>query len=237
MRVAVVSYCGTVGKTTVASHVLAPRMEKAQFFAVESTNETGADLGVENVEQLRGERFAVLLRELLLANSAIVDVGASNAEPFLAKMTAFAESHLEFDYFVVPVVPGAKEQKETVKTIRALSALGVAPEKIRVLFNRLGRDVAEEFPAIMAYAKTSKACVANPEAAIPESEVFDLLNAKRTTIGAVLADATDYRSQLRSLDRAKEAKKVSHACDMHALKSLARTVNVQLDRAYAALFA
>ena len=34
MRVAVINYCGTVGKTTVASHLLAPRITGAGIYAV-----------------------------------------------------------------------------------------------------------------------------------------------------------------------------------------------------------
>ena len=45
MKIAVVNYTGTVGKTTVATHLLAPRMGNALVIAVESINETAAGLG------------------------------------------------------------------------------------------------------------------------------------------------------------------------------------------------
>src|SRR3546814_5927595 len=99
MKVAVLNYTGSVGKTVAASHLLAPRMNGAQIFAVESTNETGADLGL-NVDQLRGEHFGRLFRELLTREDAIVDVGASNIEDFLTHMMRYEGAHEEMNYFV-----------------------------------------------------------------------------------------------------------------------------------------
>jgi len=231
MRIAVVNFCGTVGKTTVASHLLAPRMKGAEIYAVETVNETAAGLGLE-VEQLKASKFGDLFKVLLVRESAIVDVGASNAEEFIARMSKYDGSHVEFDAFVVPVTSGSKEQTETIKTLKALARVGVAPERVRVLFNRVHDDVAEEFPAILGFAGASRGCVANPEAVIHENEVFDLLARRRTTISAVLADATDYRELLRGLDRRKDPKLAQNAADMHAIKSLARAVDKQLDATY-----
>ena len=49
MKVAVINYCGTVGKTTIAAHLLAPRMEQARIYAVETINESAGDLGLEHL--------------------------------------------------------------------------------------------------------------------------------------------------------------------------------------------
>lgn len=235
MRIAVVNYCGTVGKTTVSSHLLAPRVKGAEIIAVETINETARDLGLE-VEQMKGREFGDLFKLLLVKDSVIIDVGASNAEEFIGRMGKFDGSHQEIDYFVVPVTPGTREQKETIKTMKALSLVGVQPDRIRVLFNRVEEDVAEEFPAIFGFAKQTRSCVANADAAIHESEVFNLLSEKRTTISAVMADETDYRTMIRTLDREKEARKIQHAADMHAIRALAKAVHQQLDVTYQQLF-
>ena len=235
MKIAVVNYCGTVGKTTIASELLAPRMEGAQLFAIETVNETAAELGL-TVEQLRGRQFGDLFRELMMAEAAIVDVGASNAEEFLNRMGSYAGSHSEIDNFIVPVTSGVKEQSESIKTVRTLASVGVPRERIRVVFNRVLDSVEEEFVAVLGFAATSGACVANVGAAIHENEVLHLLARKRTTINAVLADPTDYRELVRSLSKAKDRAQVQHAADMHAIRSLARGVKAQLDDAYAALF-
>ena len=111
MRIAVVNYCGTVGKTTVASHLLAPRLKGAEIFAVETVNDTAADLGLE-VEKLKGSKFGDLFKVLLVRDSAIIDVGASNAEEFIGRMGRFDGSHLEIDYFVLPVTPGTRAARD-----------------------------------------------------------------------------------------------------------------------------
>ena len=81
-RIAVLNFSGNVGKTVVASHLLKPRMPGAKVFSIESIN-TGADTDGIEVEKMRGKAFGALADELLLADSAIIDVGASNVEDFL----------------------------------------------------------------------------------------------------------------------------------------------------------
>ncbi|MBJ7263090.1 MAG: plasmid stability protein StbB [Burkholderiaceae bacterium] len=235
MKIAVLNYSGSVGKTMATSHVFAPRIPGAEIIAVESTNESAADLGLD-VEQMRGEHFGRLFRKLLIAQAAIVDVGASNIENFLAELVKYDQAHLEIDCYVLPVVTSGKAQRETIKTIQALAEIGVPAERIRVLFNRVDADVKDEFAPLFGYAKQVSSFRANPEAAIFENEVFDLLANKRTTIKEILADDTDYRQQLREADPANK-KRRDHLSDMHALQSLARTVDRQLDHAFNALFA
>ena len=57
MKIATVNYSGSVGKTVTTSHLLAPRIPDAEIIAVESTNESAADLGLD-VEQMRGGNLA-----------------------------------------------------------------------------------------------------------------------------------------------------------------------------------
>nr|WP_277401830.1 StbB family protein [Achromobacter xylosoxidans] len=228
------NYSGSVGKTMATSHVFAPRIPHAEIIAVESTNESAADLGLD-VEQMRGEQFGRLFRKLLMAESAIVDVGASNIEDFLAELIKYDEAHREVDHYVLPVVSSGKAQRETIKTIQALTQIGVPAERVRVLFNRVDADVKEEFAPIFGYAKQAGGFMANPEAAIFENEIFDLLANKRTTIKEILADETNYRQKLRETDR-NDKKRISQLSDMVALQALARPVDRQLDHAFSALF-
>lgn len=82
MKITILNYTGTVGKTTIAAHPpLSPRMGNAPIFAVESINETAAGLGVD-VEQIKGDKFRELFRKLFALDDAIIDVGASNIEDF-----------------------------------------------------------------------------------------------------------------------------------------------------------
>lgn len=232
MKVAILNYTGTVGKTTIAAHLLSPRLNNAPIFAVETINETAEGLGMD-VNKIRGEKFRELFTKLIKLDDAIIDVGASNVEAFLDGVVKMEDSHLEIDYFIVPVTPGTKEQKETISLIGTLADMGISPEKIRVVFNRVEGDVHEEFPYVVAYAKKEKTCIANPEAAIFENELFDALGVKKLTLAALLADETDYKALLRNKDASEKDR--NNWAELHGLKLLARGVNRNLDAVFAVL--
>src|SRR3546814_21178327 len=101
-------------------------------------------------------------------------------------------------YVVWPVINTGKAQRETIKTVASFSELGVDPERVRILFNRVDSSVQDEFPSILAYAAKTGEVQASPGAAIYENEVFELLADQRTTIADVLSDQTDYRALLRA---------------------------------------
>ncbi|MGE4370751.1 MAG: StbB family protein, partial [Burkholderiaceae bacterium] len=163
MKVVTLNYSGSVGKTVIASHLLAPRMNGAKIFAVESTNESAGDLGLE-ADQLRGEHYGRLFREILMLDDAIVDVGASNIEEFLGQLVKYDESHREFDVFLLPVIGSGKAQRETIATIEVLVAMGVEPSRIRIVFNRVIEDVRDEFASIFGYQMLHGSFVANEAA-------------------------------------------------------------------------
>lgn len=235
MKVVVLNYTGTVGKTTVAAHLLAPRMGDAPIFAIETINETAEGLGLD-VEKLRGEQFKGLFNELIKLDNAIIDVGASNVEEFLNGMARFEDSHMEIDYFVVPVTSGTKQMKETISMISSLEDFAIPAEKIRIIFNRVETDVQEEFATLIQYAKKQKSCTVNTRAAIAENELFDLLAIKRLSIGTILADETDYKLKIKEIGKDGDKKLRDHYADLFVIKSLAKSVNRNLDAAFEALF-
>lgn len=236
-KVAVINFTGSVGKTTIAAHLLSPRMDDAPVYAIETINETAQSLGVD-VEKIDGEKFRDLFRKLVASDAAIIDVGASNVEAFLDGMTRFEDSHLEVDYFVVPVTSGIKEQKETMAMISTLADFGIPPERIKLVFNRVAKDVRDEFGHLCNFVKKEKLCEANEEAAIFENPQFDQFAIKKMTIAAVLADSTDYKAKIvEERKNGADEKKISHYTDMFVLKSAAKSINRNLDAVFTALFA
>lgn len=233
MKVATLNYTGTVGKTTVAAHLLAPRMNNAPIYAIESINETAEGLGVD-VEKMTGDKFRELFKKLMLEDDAVIDIGASNIEDFMNNMIKFDDSHEEFDYFVIPVTSGTKEQKETIQMLQALSSIGIPSDKVRVVFNRVESDVEDEFKFIIAHHKKEKTFTLNTECAIFENEIFDALSVKGLTVDALLADETDYKSLLKNKEAS--AKDRNNWADMFGLKSLAKGVKRNLDDVYENLF-
>ncbi len=234
MKVAVLNFSGNVGKTTVAGHLLKPRMGDAPIYSIESIN-TGADADGLDVEKMRGKKFGELVDEIMPLDTAIVDVGASNVEDFLKLMQQFDGSHEEFDFFVVPVVKEKKVQADTVNTIRALQKLGIEKKRIRLVFNKVEVDeaVADEFAALFGLAEAEKSCVVKPEAVIYSNEVFERLKAVGKSLGEITADETDYRARLR---QAADDDEKELCVRMVALKRLAVTANKNLDDVFKALF-
>ena len=55
MKIAVINFSGNVGKSTVARHLLLPRIDGAELIAVESVNADGGE-----VQALRGRQFGEL---------------------------------------------------------------------------------------------------------------------------------------------------------------------------------
>ena len=58
MKVAVMNFSGNVGKTTVAGHLLKPRMGNAPIFSIESIN-AGADADGLEVEKMKGKKWKI----------------------------------------------------------------------------------------------------------------------------------------------------------------------------------
>ena len=234
MKVAVLNFSGNVGKTTIAGHLLKRRMSDAPIYSIESIN-SGADADGLDVEKMKGKKFGELVNEIIMLDSAIIDVGASNVEDFLKLMQQYDGSHEEFDFFVIPVVKEKKVQADTVNTIRSLQKIGIERKKIRLVFNKLDVDesVSAEFPALFGLAESEKSFVLRPEAVIYANEVFELLKGVGKSLADITADTTDYRAQLR---QAKNDDEKAMCVRMVAVKRLAITANKNLDDVYKILF-
>jgi MinD-like ATPase involved in chromosome partitioning or flagellar assembly len=238
MNVVILNYCGTVGKTTLAANLLMPKMPGATLIAVESINNSTQDLGMDT-QTIRGERFIDLYKKLPLMDNAVIDVGASNVEDFIHGLVNYHDAHEDIDYFIVPSTNGTKEMAETVRTIEVLAELGIPAEKIHLVFNRVKSDVEEEFKPLFNYAKQKKKCSANPEAAVIETEIFDLLGKRRTTLQAVKDDPTDFRAKIKELANgttAEEKKAFDRFADLRAIKGMSKTIDGNLDCVYQAIF-
>ncbi|WP_020562975.1 StbB family protein [Methylosarcina fibrata] len=234
MKVAIMNFTGTVGKTTIATHLLSPRMNGAQIIAVESINETAESIGIA-VEKIKGEKFRELFKRLMVEDDVIIDIGASNIQDFLEGMHKFDESHVEFDYFLIPVTNGTKEQRETTSMIGTLAGLGVPKEKVRVIFNRVESSVDDEFQILLNYVSKNNNAIINTKAAIFENELFDVLAIKKLSIEKLLSDPKNYKALLHD-NRDADDKKRSHWSEMFGLKALAKSVNRNLDACYVELF-
>lgn len=237
MKVAIINFSGNVGKTTVARHLLAPRMKDAHMFTVETINASASDAD-SAAERLKGKQSGELLEDLLMHDSAIVDIGASNVEDFVRWMAKLQGSHEVFDYYLVPVVSHKKQQLDAVNTIETLSGLGVPARKIRVVFNGVDAEdtehVGDQFPIVWGYYEERKRFALRPQAVILHSELFERLGTIKMTIAEILADNTDYKAALRE---ATDQEGKLRATGMISARWHATSVQANLDAVFKTLFA
>jgi len=229
MKVAVINFSGNVGKTTVARHLLAPRIKGAELIAVESVN-----AGDGQVTSIRGRQFGDLQEYLQTVENAVVDIGASNVEDLLAVMRRYRGSHEDFDYFVVPTVPALKQQQDTIATVAELARLGIPAKKLRLVFNLVedGTDVKEVFAPLLRFIAEHPLAQASTQCRLGTNELFERVKGSNTSLAALADDDTDYKAMI--VKATDTAEKVALARRL-ATKRLASGVVPELDECFAAL--
>lgn len=185
-----ISFSGNVGKTTIARHLLAPRIPGARLVSIESINaaDTGDDV-------IRGRQFAALQEFLQVADNVVVDIGASNVEDLLLLMSRYRGSHDDFDYFVVPTVPAIKQQQDTIATLVALARLGISPDAIRLVFNMIDddSDLENDFKPLFAFLERSPIARTSLDCWLSVNEIFGLVNGTVIELAALASDTTNYK--------------------------------------------
>lgn len=237
VNVAVVSFCGSVGKTTVTSNLLYPRLKNPdpEIFAVETINKTSAALGLP-VTVIKGTKFDELYKAMPRMKNGIIDVGHSNSDAFIRGLIEYPDAELDLDYIIVPAMPGDKGQTEPIKTLEVLREMGIDGSKVHLVFNQVKEDVTEECAILISHVKKTKYGHANPECTIYETPVFNMLAAKRLTIQAAIEDTTDYRALLRTEEVQNDQKKFDHYSDMRAIKALSQKAAANLDVVFENIF-
>jgi len=229
MKLAVINFSGNVGKTTVARHLLAPRIPGCQVISVESIN---ADDGQPIT--IRGRQFAQLQEFLQGADDVVIDIGASNVEDLLKLMRRYRGSQEDFDAFVVPTVPARKQQQDTAATLAELAQLGVPASRLKLVFNMVedGVDVAQAFDALLAFLAEQPIAQANPGCRLGTNEIFERVRGADTDLEALARDETDYKALIAkaqgTADKLALARKL-------ATRRLATGVVPELDACFAAL--
>ena len=229
MKVAVINFSGNVGKTTVARHLLLPRIERAELINVESLN---ADEGQGRA--LRGRQFGQLQEYLQSVESVVVDIGASNVEDLLGMMCRYRGSHEDFDYFVVPTVPALKQQQDTIATLTELAQLGVPSSRLKVVFNMVedGIDVVHAFDTLLAFIAQKPIALAEVDCRLGTNEIYERVKGTGAELAELARDETDYKALI--VKARSTADKLVLAQRL-ATRRLANGVVPELDACFAAL--
>ena len=229
MKLAVINFSGNVGKSTVARHLLAPRIPGCQVVSVESIN---ADDGQPLT--IRGRQFAQLQEFLQSVPDVVIDIGASNVEEMLKLMRRYQGSHEDFDGFVVPTVPARKQQQDTAATLEELVRMGTPANRIRLVFNQVDDDIPIEqaFETLLAYCSASGAVQPRTAACLTYNEVYSRIRGTGESLIELAADQTDYKA---AIGKAESMSDKLTLIQKLATCRLARGVVPELDACFAAL--
>jgi hypothetical protein len=229
MKIAVINFSGNVGKSTVAHHLLLPRIAGAELVSVETLN---AD--ESQVQALRGRQFGELQEYLQTVDHAVVDIGASNVEERLELMRRYRGNHEDFDCFVVPTVPALKQQQDTIATLIDLSRQGIPASKIRLVFNMVDRSInlGASFFLVMGYVKEQPVALANPACCMGTNEIYARVRNQGIDLATLARDDTDYKALIAQAP--SPAEKLALAQKL-ATRRLASGVVPELDACFAAL--
>ena len=229
MKVAVINFSGNVGKTTVARHLLAPRIAGARVIAIESIN---TDDG--QTDALRGRQFAELQEYLQTVDDVVVDIGASNVEDLLSLMRKYRGSHEDFDYFVIPTVPALKQQQDTVATLAELIRIGIPASKLRVVFNQVEDDarILQTFDILLDFIEQHPPAQANTLCRLGANEIYERVKGTGIGLAELAKDPTDYKGLIAQA--AGTGDKVALAQKL-ATRRLALGVVPELDECFLAL--
>ena len=229
MKIAVINFSGNVGKSTVARHLLLPRVPGAELIAIESLN---ADEG--QGQALRGRQFGELQEYLQTVSSVVVDIGASNVEELMAQMQRYRGSHEDFDAFVVPTVPALKQQQDTIATVIELNRLGVSASRLKLVFNMVdaGVTVAQVFDPLLAFLKQKPIARVNLNCKLGANEIYGRIKGTKTDLSALATDPTDHKALIA---QAKDTIEKLALARKLATRRLASGVVPELDVCFAAL--
>jgi hypothetical protein len=229
MKIAVINFSGNVGKTTVARHLLLPRLPGAALVCIESIN-ADDDQG----QALRGRQFGELQEYLQTVESVVVDIGASNVEKLLVLMRKYRGSQDDFDCFVVPTVPALKQQQDTIATLVELARLGVAPSRLKLVFNMVEDDmeIGRAFDMLLGFVAERPIAGAQTRCRLGTNEIYARIRGSGADIATLAGDPTDYKALIAKAvgteDKLALAQKL-------ATRRLASGVLPELDACFEAL--
>lgn len=225
LKAAILNNSGNVGKSTICQAMLKPRLEGSEIIKVETINSDGT-----NDNKLSAKEFDEILKRIDDADCTLIDVGASNIEQFMVQMLEFQGSHELIDYFIVPVTPQDKQQRDSITTIKNLLDMGIEPEHIKVIFNMAEKDLAidKQF-AIFLADKTCNKIAGTTPSVVHHNNILTILAKSKLKYDDVYHDNRDFRTLIRSAESKEIRQELSN---LRTVKMLMNGFNSDLDIAF-----
>lgn len=231
MKTVILNSSGNVGKSTITKEFLYPRLENALIIEIETVNSSNInnnDLNVINfnINNDAGELYLSCIEN----ENVLVDIGASNLSGFFEKILDFDGFLDIFDYFVIPTVSTIKETEDTIKTINFLQNVGIEDEKIKVIPNKVKKDVKAEFAILF---KNSPIEI-NQDIFIKDSKLFSNLALLKTDIKSIFRNDLDhYKDEILKAETPQDKMRL---IKMDMSNRMAHTIIKNFDEMFFALF-
>lgn len=228
MKIVVLNYSGNVGKTTIAKHLLIPRMGDCPWIPVESINSGG-----DKALNFKGKEFNEVMLTISQMSDVVVDIGSSNVESALEQLATLGDGTSDFDFYVIPTVAVVKQQEDTLKLVGDLLAMMVDADRIKVVFNQvpMGINFDRVFGRLVTGLKRV-GVVASEEATIHSSDLFVRMN-EGQTITEVISVGRDIKAELAT--EPEKDRKAALAAQLLASR-LAKGVKTEMDAVFRFLF-
>ena len=227
IKIAVLNNSGNVGKSTICNILLMPRIENSELIRVETINEDGS-----SGEKLAAKDMTNVIEKIDILDKAIIDIGSSNIETFIKGIKENIGAHEDIDFYLLPVTPDIKQQKDTWNTIDELLDMVVEPNRIGVILNRVDtslplesqfKQLCESGILKQTATPTIQDCLV-----IPDSQVFTLLEVIGSSFHEAVNDDTDYRKVIREAKDKETRSGLSLKKSCHRLaKSFADKLDVE----------
>jgi len=189
-NIALINKSGNTGKTTLAKQLAT--LFSAERIQIEDQNTSDGAVDLE----LSAARFKEVAGQLNIADPDdhfILDIGASNAKPMMEHFAKLKTTRAAMDFFVVPVVPAAKQITDSLATVNDLIKIGVEPSRIVVLLNNITDvdQLEKQFESVfLLRAFGVHVC----DQAVLNSDVFELMKGQDESIYDLEASPPDFRA-------------------------------------------
>ena len=195
MKVAVINLSGNTGKTTLSKHLLAPLLN-ARRVQIEDVNSSD---GTPDIEVTAG-KFKTLAAQLNVAGddeNFVIDIGASNAKSMIEHFSALRSTRSAIDYWIIPVVPAAKQKTDSINTAATLMEIGVDPKKIVMVLNNVTdtESVEYDFKTIFDGGKLG---VQVATQVVLANEVFELLKNENNSVFDLANNRPDFKTLIKA---------------------------------------
>ena len=231
MKALILNSSGNVGKSTITREFLYPRLENALIVEIETVNASNINNKNLNVINYNiDEDISELYLSCVDNENVLVDVGASNLGGFFEKVLDFDGFLDIFDFLIVPTVSTIKETEDTIKTIAFLKDIGIEDKKIKVIPNKIKKDVKSEFAILFKNLQIE----INQDVFIKDSKLFSNLALLKSDIKSVYRSDLDYyKSEILQAETPQEKMKL---IKMDMSNRMAHTIIKNFDEMFEILF-